>query len=149
MTTTTYAVTGMSCEHCVNAVTSELTGLGGVSAVTVDLMPGGLVSPSSADGLPGERLAETPRTRFVDENLQLIRAHLHPLAEIIGDDDPPLRRGVLVDEYFRAATIALAAQQGEPGKTPGIVIHFRAPFGHLPQVEHYAPPGISQRENRN
>jgi copper chaperone len=41
MTTTTYAVTGMSCEHCVNAVTSELTGLGGVSAVTVDLMPGG------------------------------------------------------------------------------------------------------------
>jgi copper chaperone CopZ len=76
MTTTTYAVTGMSCEHCVNAVTSELTGLGGVSAVTVDLMPGGssrgvaavpvhlwpggLVSPSSADDLPGERLAETP-----------------------------------------------------------------------------------------
>ena len=23
MTTTTYAVTGMSCEHCVNAVTTE------------------------------------------------------------------------------------------------------------------------------
>jgi copper chaperone len=41
MTTTTYAVTGMSCEHCVNAVTSELSGLGGVSAVTVDLVPGG------------------------------------------------------------------------------------------------------------
>jgi copper chaperone len=40
MTTTTYAVTGMSCEHCVNAVTSELTSLEGVSAVTVDLMPG-------------------------------------------------------------------------------------------------------------
>jgi len=41
MTTTTYVVTGMSCEHCVNAVTSELSGLGGVSAVTVDLVPGG------------------------------------------------------------------------------------------------------------
>jgi copper chaperone len=41
MTTTTYAVTGMSCEHCVNAVTSELGGLGGVSAVTVDLVPDG------------------------------------------------------------------------------------------------------------
>lgn len=41
MTTTTYAVTGMSCEHCVNAVTSELSGLGGVSAVTVELVPGG------------------------------------------------------------------------------------------------------------
>jgi copper chaperone len=41
MTTTTYAVTGMSCEHCVNAVTSELGDLGGVSAVTVDLVPDG------------------------------------------------------------------------------------------------------------
>ena len=27
MTTTTYAVTGMSCEHCVNAVTTELGSL--------------------------------------------------------------------------------------------------------------------------
>jgi copper chaperone len=41
MTTTTYAVTGMSCEHCVNAVTSELSSLAGVSTVTVDLVPGG------------------------------------------------------------------------------------------------------------
>jgi copper chaperone len=40
--TTTYAVTGMTCEHCVNAVTSELGGLGGVSAVTVDLVAGGV-----------------------------------------------------------------------------------------------------------
>jgi copper chaperone len=38
---TTYAVTGMTCEHCVNAVTSELSDLTGVSAVTVDLVPGG------------------------------------------------------------------------------------------------------------
>jgi copper chaperone len=41
MTTTTYAVTGMTCEHCVKAVTSELGALDGVSAVTVDLVPGG------------------------------------------------------------------------------------------------------------
>ena len=41
MTTTTYPVTGMSCEHCVNAVTSELVSLG-VSAVTVDLVPSGV-----------------------------------------------------------------------------------------------------------
>jgi copper chaperone len=41
VTTTTYTVTGMTCEHCVNAVTSELGGLVGVSAVTVDLVPGG------------------------------------------------------------------------------------------------------------
>lgn len=41
MTTTTYVVTGMSCEHCVNAVTTELGSLDGVSAVTVDLVAGG------------------------------------------------------------------------------------------------------------
>jgi copper chaperone len=41
MTTTTYAVTGMSCEHCVNAVTAELSSLEGVSAVKVDLVTGG------------------------------------------------------------------------------------------------------------
>jgi copper chaperone len=39
MTTTTYEVTGMTCEHCVGAVTGELSGLAGVRAVNVDLMP--------------------------------------------------------------------------------------------------------------
>ncbi len=42
MVTTGYKVTGMSCEHCVNAVTSELGSLSGVSAVTVDLVPSGI-----------------------------------------------------------------------------------------------------------
>jgi copper chaperone len=42
MTTVSYKVTGMSCEHCVNAVTGELTRLDGVSAVSVDLVPDGL-----------------------------------------------------------------------------------------------------------
>jgi copper chaperone len=41
MTTTTYAVTGMTCEHCVHAVTGELTGLDGVTEVKVELVPGG------------------------------------------------------------------------------------------------------------
>ena len=41
MTTTTYAVTGMSCEHCVNAVTTELGRLDGVSTVTVHLVADG------------------------------------------------------------------------------------------------------------
>ena len=40
MATTTYPVTGLSCEHCVHAVTSELTKLGGVSEVAIDLAPG-------------------------------------------------------------------------------------------------------------
>jgi copper chaperone len=41
MTTTTYAVTGMTCEHCVHAVTEELSALDGVSQVEVDLVPDG------------------------------------------------------------------------------------------------------------
>jgi copper chaperone len=41
MTATTYAVIGMTCEHCVHAVTDELTRLGGVTEVTVELVPGG------------------------------------------------------------------------------------------------------------
>jgi copper chaperone len=50
MTTTSYKVTGMNCEHCVNAVTSELGLLDGVSAVAVDLVPDGvsLVTITSA-----------------------------------------------------------------------------------------------------
>jgi copper chaperone len=42
MVTTAYKVTGMSCEHCVKAVTSELGNLGGVSDVKVDLVPSGI-----------------------------------------------------------------------------------------------------------
>lgn len=41
MTTATYQVTGMTCEHCVHAVSEELRELAGVSDVTVDLHPGG------------------------------------------------------------------------------------------------------------
>jgi copper chaperone len=39
--TTTYPVTGMTCGHCVHAVSSELTKLGGVSEVSVGLVPDG------------------------------------------------------------------------------------------------------------
>jgi copper chaperone CopZ len=41
MATTIYAVTGLTCEHCVRAVTQELGRLAGVREVTVDLVPGG------------------------------------------------------------------------------------------------------------
>jgi copper chaperone len=41
MTSMTYQVTGMTCEHCVRAVTDEITSLDGVGAVTVALVPGG------------------------------------------------------------------------------------------------------------
>jgi copper chaperone len=38
--TSNYTVTGMTCEHCVNAVTGELTSLDGVDDVKVDLGTG-------------------------------------------------------------------------------------------------------------
>jgi copper chaperone len=37
---TTYAVTGMTCEHCVRAVSSEVETIEGVTAVAVDLGTG-------------------------------------------------------------------------------------------------------------
>lgn len=59
MTTTSYKVTGMSCEHCTNAVTSELNRLDGVSAVTVALVPNGisLVTVTSAQPLPDDTVS--------------------------------------------------------------------------------------------
>lgn len=36
-----YQVVGMTCEHCVNAVSAEVGHLAGVSAVTVALVSGG------------------------------------------------------------------------------------------------------------
>ena len=41
MTSVTYRVSGMTCEHCVSAVSGELRALDSVSDVTVGLVPGG------------------------------------------------------------------------------------------------------------
>ena len=48
MTTSTYTVTGMTCGHCVSAVTEEVTALPGVTAVDVDLASGRLTVTSDA-----------------------------------------------------------------------------------------------------
>ena len=64
MITTAYKVTGMSCEHCVNAVTSELTSLDGVSGVTVDLVPDGVSQVTVTSGSP---LPDTAVTEALDE----------------------------------------------------------------------------------
>jgi copper chaperone CopZ len=42
MSTATYTVVGMTCGHCVNAVTDEVSQVPGVTAVDVDLASGGL-----------------------------------------------------------------------------------------------------------
>jgi copper chaperone len=41
MTSTTYTVSGMTCGHCVAAVTEEVSRLPGVRQVSVDLVAGG------------------------------------------------------------------------------------------------------------
>ena len=52
MTTATYSVTGMTCEHCVRAVTEELARLEGVSEVSVGLVPGGESSVTVTSAAP-------------------------------------------------------------------------------------------------
>jgi copper ion binding protein len=47
-TTSTYAVTGMSCQHCVDAVTAEVGRLAGVEQVQVDLAAGAVTVTSAA-----------------------------------------------------------------------------------------------------
>ncbi|MBM0229930.1 heavy-metal-associated domain-containing protein [Micromonospora sp. ATA51] len=51
--TQTYAITGMTCEHCVRAVTGELSALPGVEEVQVDLTTG-TATVTSAAPLPVE-----------------------------------------------------------------------------------------------
>jgi copper chaperone len=59
MTTAAYQVTGMTCEHCVHAVTEELENLDGVRDVRVDLHPSGesAVTVSSDAPLAAEAVA--------------------------------------------------------------------------------------------
>jgi len=52
MTTTIYPVKGMSCGHCVTAVTTELSNLAGVSSVSVDLVPEGVSRVTVASDRP-------------------------------------------------------------------------------------------------
>jgi len=46
MTTSTYTVVGMTCEHCVRAVADEVGALEGVTGVDVDLASGSVTVQS-------------------------------------------------------------------------------------------------------
>jgi copper chaperone CopZ len=59
--TNTYTVTGMTCSHCVQAVTGELSSLPGVEDVRVDLSSGAVTVTSEAP------LAENDVRAAVDE----------------------------------------------------------------------------------
>jgi copper chaperone CopZ len=47
---TTYTVTGMTCDHCVQAVRSEVSAVPGVSDVDVDLASGRVLVSSDGAG---------------------------------------------------------------------------------------------------
>jgi copper chaperone CopZ len=53
-TTVTYTVAGMTCGHCVSAVTGELAALPGVQAVEVDLIKGGASTVTVVSDTPLE-----------------------------------------------------------------------------------------------
>ena len=59
MTSATYQVTGMTCEHCVRAVRQELEGLDGVREVSIELIPEGssAVTVTSDGPLPADAVA--------------------------------------------------------------------------------------------
>lgn len=52
MSTQTFSVNGMTCGHCVHAVTSELKELPGVDDVSVDLVAGGTSTVTVSSAAP-------------------------------------------------------------------------------------------------
>jgi copper ion binding protein len=57
MATSTWTVTGMTCDHCVKAVTQEVSAIQGVDSVEVDLSTGTVTVTASEDPTR-EQLAE-------------------------------------------------------------------------------------------
>jgi copper chaperone len=55
-TTTTFTVSGMTCEHCVRAVTAEVSKLPGVSGVDIDL-PTGTVAVTADEAVDPQAFA--------------------------------------------------------------------------------------------
>ncbi len=60
MTSRTYTVEGMSCQHCVDAITSEVTQVPGVGDVTVEL-------DSKTMTVTGEQIDDAAVRAAVDE----------------------------------------------------------------------------------
>lgn len=60
MTTARYLVDGMTCEHCVHAITQEVSALPNVTDVAIDLVPEGTstVTVDSAEPLSDDQVRE-------------------------------------------------------------------------------------------
>jgi copper chaperone CopZ len=63
-TTATYRVTGMTCDHCVRAVTDEMAAIPGVRDVEVELVAGG---ESTVRVVSEDALSEDTVREAVDE----------------------------------------------------------------------------------
>lgn len=63
-TETVVNVTGMTCDHCIRAVTDELVALHGVTAVTIELVLGGV---SRATVISTAPLADSDIEAAIDE----------------------------------------------------------------------------------
>ncbi|MBV8931725.1 MAG: heavy-metal-associated domain-containing protein [Kutzneria sp.] len=69
MTESNYIVTGMTCGHCANSVTEEISQLGGVTSVDVDVASGRVTVASE------QPLAEDAvRAAVVEAGYQLVRS---------------------------------------------------------------------------
>ena len=64
MSTQTFPVTGMTCGHCVSAVSSELKEIPGVTDVSVDLVAGGTSTVTVTSDAP---VSETDVAAALDE----------------------------------------------------------------------------------
>jgi copper chaperone len=62
--TSTYTVTGMTCDHCAKAVTQELGAVEGVTGVKVDLVPGG---ESKVTVVSGAEIADDKVSEALEE----------------------------------------------------------------------------------
>ena len=69
MTTDTYRITGMTCDHCARAVTSEISAIPGVTAVNVSVTDGSATVTSDAP-LPTESITKA----VTEAGYQLISA---------------------------------------------------------------------------
>jgi copper chaperone CopZ len=64
VSTQTFSVNGMNCQHCVDHVTEEVGALAGVSAVEVALVPGGTSTVTVTAAQP---VAEAQMATALDE----------------------------------------------------------------------------------
>ena len=69
MTTTTFAVSGMTCDHCVTAVSDEVGRVPGVSGVAVDLATGTVTVTST-----GPVDEATVRSAIDEAGYEMVRA---------------------------------------------------------------------------